>query len=80
MSAKKSTRPSMKRKGGKPAARKKTEKTPARRAAAQPKRAKAKTKAPKKRAARVEAATPGVVYSDLRRSIGEGFLGRLLNS
>ncbi|MCU0667735.1 MAG: hypothetical protein MUF70_00115 [Myxococcota bacterium] len=78
MSAKKSKRPSTKRKGGKPAARKKTEKSPSRRAAAQPKRAKAK--APKKRAARVEAATPGVVYSDLRRSIGEGLLGRLLNS
>jgi hypothetical protein len=78
MSAKKNTRPSTKRKGGKPAARKKTEKSPSRRAAAQPKRAKAK--APKKRAARVEAATPGVVYSDLRRSIGEGLLGRLLNS
>lgn len=79
MSAKKSTRPSMKRTGSKPAARKKTGKqTPSRRAAAQPKHAKAKAKTPKKRAARAEAATPGVVYSDLRRSIGEGLLGRLL--
>ena len=68
----------MKRKGGKPAARKKTEKTPARRAAAQPKRAKAKTKAPKKRAARVEAATPGVVYSDLRHQFRSRLLDRLL--
>jgi len=66
----------MKRKSTKPAARKKIgKKKLARHGAAQPKRAKAKTKTK-----RAQAETPGVVYSDLRRSIGEGLLGRLLNS
>ena len=79
MSAKKSTRPSMKRKSTKPAARKKIgKKNLARHGAAQQARAKTKSKP---RAARKTAATePGVVYSDLRRSMSESFLGRLLGS
>lgn len=76
MPAKRSTRPSMKRKSTKPAARKKIgKKNLARHGAAQQKRAKTKAKA-----RRAQPESGGVVYSDLRRSISEGLLGRLLQS
>jgi hypothetical protein len=70
----------MKRKTTKPAARKKSagKKSLPRHGAAQQKRAKATAKAKRGKAA--AAAPTGVIYSDLRRSISEGVLGRLLNS